>query len=294
MSDLKKVDSVDNKGKEVTVYLKKPNVKDYRESQAAYNKAFRTALENGAILKQKLNDYMREQGVWDDKKESKYRGILKQIGDNESALKSGGIPLQKAREIALQTRKLRAEFNELISERQQYENNSAEGQADNARFDAFVISCVVDQNGNRIWKSLEEYENSSNETWANRAASELASDLYGLDPDYYNNLFENQFLTKYKFANKDLRLINKDGHLIDASGKLINEDGRYVAYRENGEQYFVDFDGNEVDENGEKLIQFSPFLDDDGKPVLVEEDTEVELEESTAPKKGRKKKETPE
>ena len=41
-------------GNEVTVFVKKPTTKEYRESQAEYNRAFRAALESGAVLKKKL------------------------------------------------------------------------------------------------------------------------------------------------------------------------------------------------------------------------------------------------
>jgi hypothetical protein len=267
MEGLKKIESNDEAGNEKVVFIKKPGVKDYRDSQAAYNKTFRSALENGAILKQKLQNYMKEQGVWDDAKEKRYQTILDQIGAKELAIKAGGIPLKKAKEIALEMRRLRAEFSTLIAERQSYENNSAEGQADNARFDQLIINCVVNESGTRIWETMEDYEKDSSQPWANKAASELANDIYGLDPNYYDNLPENKFLVKYNFANKELRLVNKDGHLIDADGRLINEDGRYVAYK-GDKQYFVDVDGVEVDEKGEKIVEFSPFLDDDGKPLV--------------------------
>ena len=42
-------------GNEVTVFVKKPTTKEYRESQAEYNRAFRAALESGAVLNKKLN-----------------------------------------------------------------------------------------------------------------------------------------------------------------------------------------------------------------------------------------------
>jgi len=60
----------DADGNDVVVYVKKPTVKEYRDSQISYNKAFRAALDSGAVLKKKLNEYMRDQGLWDDEKET--------------------------------------------------------------------------------------------------------------------------------------------------------------------------------------------------------------------------------
>ena len=90
--------------------------------------------------------------------------------------------------------------------------------------------------------------------------------LYGLDPDYEKNLPENKFLVTYKFANEKLELVNKDGHLIDSEGNLIDEEGYYVKYVDE-KKVRVTKDGRELDENNNVKVEFSPFLDDDGKPV---------------------------
>ena len=37
----------DAEGNDVTVYIKKPTVSEYRDSQIGYNKAFRAALDSG-------------------------------------------------------------------------------------------------------------------------------------------------------------------------------------------------------------------------------------------------------
>ena len=60
----------DNDGNEVVVVVKRPTAQCYNKSQIAYNKAFRQALDSGALLRQKLTDYMKEQGIWTRKKKS--------------------------------------------------------------------------------------------------------------------------------------------------------------------------------------------------------------------------------
>jgi hypothetical protein len=99
------------------------------------------------------------------------------------------------------------------------------------------------------------------------AAQNLANMLYGLDNDYESNLPENKFLKKYKFVDEKLRLVDKKGRLIDNEGRLIDESGRYVD--ENGS--FVDKFGNKVDADGDYIVEQQPFLDDDGKPIIIEE-----------------------
>jgi len=285
------VEGLDSENNIVKVVVKQPTVKDYRDAQLAYNKAFREALESGAILRQKLNDYLEKQDIWDEHKQKQYDNLIEKIQAQEEVLKSGGIPLKQAKETAIQLRVLRAEFRVLIAEKQTYESNTAEGQADNIRFNFLVSRCVFKEDGiTRVWSSMDDYDKSGNEQWAINAASELAQIIYGLEADYDKNLVENKFLVNYKFARDDLRLVNKDGHLVDADGRLINEEGRFIAYREDGSLYFIDRDGNEVTPEGEKLVEFKPFLDDEGNPVLLDSNEETDTGEEKPKEKTRIKK----
>jgi hypothetical protein len=263
------VESVDKEGNKKVVAVANPTAKDRNEAQLHYLKAFRRALENGAILRQKLEDYLKDQKIWDEEKETRYSEIVKDIANGEKKLASGGIKLSEAKEIALNMKDCRNEFRVLVAERTSMDANTAEAQADNASFNYLVYSCTVDPNsGKRIFESLDDYEENADEPFAARAAGTLADKLYQLDPDYEKGLPENKFLVQYKFADEKLRLLNDKGELVDGEGRLLNADGRYV--NEDGE--LVDVDGHLVDEDGEFISNFSPFLDDGGKPVLLEED----------------------
>jgi len=79
-------------------------------------------------------------------------------------------------------------------------------------------------------------------------------------------------LKKYKFVDEQLRYVNKEGRLIDVDGRLVDDQGRYIDKSGN----FVDKYGNKVDSEGEYVAEFEPFLDDDGKPVVVDEETTEE------------------
>ncbi len=275
---------------DITVLVKKPNRKDLNESQIAYNKAWRKSLDDKAILRQKLNDYLTEQGVWSEDKQKQYEEFVKKINDRELVLKKGGIPLKKAKTIALELKRLRVSFRELISERSSYDNNTAEGAADNARFDYLVSVCVLDPSTNKpVFKDIDDYNERGSEGWAVKAAGELANFLYNLDPNYEQSLPENEFLSKFKFTDSKGRLVNKEGHLIaiDEEGveRLIDEESYYVAYDENGVQY-------KVNRSGEKIVEVvvSPFLDDDGNPITDEQPSEIEVSANAEETKKSKKK----
>ena len=261
-------------GADIKLIIKKPSPKNYRDSEMVYNKTVREALKNGALLRQKLNDYLIEQEIWNAAKENQYKTVLENISKHEEMLKTGGIKLSQAKEVAVALKGYREELRGLVQERQAHDTMTAEGQGDNARFNYLVAVSTFKEDGKTLaWSTIAEYDD-SREPYAVDAASALAKMIYELDPDYDNKLPENQFLKKFKFVNNELKLINKDGHLIDEEGRLINESGRFVAYREDGTQYFVNRNGEEVDEKGETLLKALPFLDDDGNPIIEESTTE--------------------
>ena len=292
-----KVESEDLKGNKKVVFFKLPDTQITKEGQLAYNKAFREALQSGAILRQRLSQVMTEQGLWDEQKEAEYIKVLEDISDLEKTLQKGGISLSDARHIAIEMRQKRAEFRALIAERSSMDNNTAEGQADNERFSHLVYRCLLDEKGKALFTSKEHYETFAAEPYVTAAASQLAEKLYGLDPNYESNLPENKFLTDYKLADESLRLVNKEGHLIviddEANERLIDESGRYVAYEDSGEKYFIDVDGERVSEDGEYEIEFSPFLDDSGNPIVLEKETEEPEEEEEKEEAVTKAKRTP-
>jgi hypothetical protein len=118
------------------------------------------------------------------------------------------------------------------------------------------------------FKNMEEYLNRATEQVSLLGAQNLANMLYGLDNDYETNLPENKFLKKYKFVDEKLRLVDKKGRLIDAEGRLVDDNGRFIDEQGN----FVDKFGNKVDEEGEYVVDTQPFLDDEGNPVILDED----------------------
>ncbi len=266
MSANKKIVKVEISGKEVELAVLRPNAKQRQEAQKVYNKAFRDAVESGAILRAKIENVMREQKLWDDAKDVELRKLQGEIGDKERKIRSGGIKLSEARDLAVQLRRERAELRGLNSERMSLDNNSAEAQADNAQFNFFVSTCTVSANdGKPYFKSYDDYMNREDDPVVAPAAGALARIIYNLEEDYEKKLPENQFLLKYQFCDEALHLINKEGKKVDVDGRLVDKDGRYI--NEAGE--YVDREGNKVDADGNYLVDEKPFLDDEGNPIVT-------------------------
>jgi hypothetical protein len=254
-----------------------PSLQDQREAQKVYNQAFTDAIKSKSVVRAKLDDLLEDQGLWNDDKQAKFTSLQKDLLEGEKRLAKGGFSLNEAKDLAIKMKNIRDEIRDLISVRTSLDNHSAEGQADNARFNYLVSVCVVyNDTMQPYFKDLEDYINRSSEKVAILGAQNLANMLYGLDNEYESNLPENKFLKKYKFIDDQLRLVDKKGRLIDADGRLINETGRLI--NENGE--FVDRFGNIVDKDGDYVVDTQPFLDDDGNPIILEEPQKNETSES--------------
>lgn len=256
-------------GNEKEFLVKSPTLENQREAQKVYNQAFTDAIKSKSVVRAKLDELLEDQGLWNDEKQAKFTLLQKELLEGEKKLAKGGFSLNEAKDLAIKMKKIRDDIRDLISVRTSLDNHSAEGQADNARFNYLVSVCVVYNDTKQpYFNSMEDYLNRSTESVALLAAQNLANMLYGLDNDYESNLPENKFLKKYKFVDEKLRLVDKKGRLIDGEGRLIDESGRYVD--DNGN--FVDKFGNRVDSEGDYIVDQQPFLDDDGKPIVFEEE----------------------
>jgi hypothetical protein len=279
--------TVDN-NKEITLAVRSPSLQDQREATKVYNQAFSEALKAKAVVRAKLDDLLVDQGLWDDSKQTRFNRLQSSILENERKLARGGISLNDAKAVAIEMKRLRAELRDLISVKTNLDTHTAEGQADNARFNYLVSACTVYNDSKKpYFNSYEEYLNKSGDTVSILAAQHLAGMLYGLDNDYEEKLPENKFLKQYKFVDDKLRFINKEGKLVDEEGRLLDENGRFI----NDKGEYVDKDGNLVTLDGEYVVEFKPFLDENGKPIIL--DTEVKTEKEKDDNQPKAPTETP-
>jgi hypothetical protein len=263
--------------KDVKFLIRSPSLQDQKEATKVYNQSFSESLKAKAVVRAKLDDLLVEQGLWDDQKQNKFSDLQSQILEGEKKLAKGGISLSQGKEEALKMRKLREDLRDLISVKTNLDTHTAEGQADNAKFNYLISVCTVYYDTKQpYFSSFEDYHNRSGDLVAILAAQNLAGMLYGLDSDYEEKLPENKFLKQYKFVDSKLRLINKDSKLVDKEGRLIDENGRFI----NEKAEFVDKNGNLVNSDGDYIVDFKPFLDDDGKPVILEEEKPTDVTEN--------------
>ncbi len=267
--DEKKIDYVED-GIDKWLYVIQPSTQHQTEASILASKTFARLINDKdkdgnptCILRSQLNEYMRVNGLWSDEQEESLQELVDNIRGNLRKLAKGNIKLLEAKELALDVRRDRITQTLMVSQQTELDGFTVEGQIENVRFDYLVSVCILDQNRNSLFDTIEEYTKSGDLDHIIEAATELSGLLYGLDPDWQRDLPENKFLMKYKFTNEDLHLVNKDNHLVDTDGNLVDKNGRIV----NNEGKWINKEGELVDEDGIIVEQFSPFLDDDGNAI---------------------------
>jgi hypothetical protein len=239
-------------------YVVKPiSRKAATEGQKIYTKAFKRAVEEGAILKKSLDDHMRRQGLWDDTKQEEYMSLIKKSQDIEYKIKSRFYKkASELRDKALELKRLRNSLSSLLSEKNSMDSVTAEGQAENERFNYFVSVCVYDFLTQKpVFSSQEDYVERGDTELAGKCASEFANYFYGLEENYEDSYAENRVL-------KRIGLIDDKGNLIDRQGRRVDTEGN-----------LLDENGARVDENGQRIdINNNPIISDDVLDSLEFED----------------------
>jgi len=257
--------------------VRTPNDRVIREADSIESVEFTKCVDNDVKTKVQMKDLLKAKGIWTDAKENKEKEIVKEINRIELSLYKGDgsgkkTTIKEGVDKALKIKDLRDEYMALIRERQSYEANTAESIASNARFDYFVASCVFNENGTRVYKSYDDYQEKSSDDVAFKAAEALAKLLYSIEEDFAKKLPENVWLSRFGLVDDKLRLIDKKGKfLVDRDGKRVNELGHYIDDQGNR----TDRDGNPLDADGNYTIE-ALYVDEDGNDVLpvVEEKKE--------------------
>lgn len=276
MAILKKVvNTKDKDGNDLVLAVIVPSAQVRQKAQRVRAAAWAEAVKDGAIMREVLEKYLREQKIWDDARQAEYDRLRKKLLDAKLTLSGGGIRLKDAYALAIEVRRTREEITELLSQRNRVDANTADAYADQKHFEYMVAACTVYNDSKKPYFTVNGFDpdlnayieqaNSQDENVAKPpydAATAFSDLLYPQDDTAEEN-FETAFLKNNGFVDEKGRLVNKKGQLVDEKGRLVNENGRFV--NEAGE--YVDSEGNRVDEKGDFVVEFKPFLDDDDNPI---------------------------
>ncbi len=251
----KQIDVEKEDGTVMKIEVKKPNAHLINKAQKIGAKVWTESVKDGLFTKVSLNDFMKENGIWDDHKEEEQNTITENIKllERQIALGVDGrkLKVSEGKRKAIEIRQLRIKLRQLISEKIALEANTAEGLADNAKFNFLVANCTYDAGGQKVYKSLDDYDENSDDEVAFAAAATLGQMMYNLDNSYEEELPENQFLKQFNLVDEDLSLVDKSGNRVDVDGTKVNDKGWLV--NDDGER--IDRDGNLLNDQGQIILQ---------------------------------------
>ena len=255
------------KSGDVELCVKKPSVEQNKELQNVYNKTYHDALKSKALLRAKIVDFAKTQDIWSDEKEAELKDLNRKVQTGLFKLAQGGkngFTKKEAIDLALDIRKTKNKITNLTAPLDSITSNSAESQADNARFNHMMILCTYfnagDNEGKQYFKDLEDMDEKlkNNDQATNEAYKYMVLLSFGIDKDAKSKQPENKFLIENGYLDSECRLIDKDGHLIDEDGNLIDDKGRRV----NEKDQLVDELDNVVDEKGNYIVDdYVPFVE---------------------------------
>jgi hypothetical protein len=285
----KKKDKRDFEVEGVKYSVVRPNIQVLTGANKIRRETFNQELESGSLLRDQLEEELRKRELWSDDREANYQRLRVEIVDREYKLAAGGIKLSEAKQLALEMKQKREEMVELLSSRTDLDSNTCEGRADAMRFNYLFANCLVySDSGEKYFKNgLNDYLLNQEDLVALVGASEffyLISETDQVD----DKLPENKFLKQFNFVNDKYQLVDKEGRLVDQEGKHIDENGNLIQWLNDKDFIYVDINGRQLDDDGNFKVEFSPFLDDDGNPVGLEENKTVKKttrRRKTSPKK---------
>jgi hypothetical protein len=251
-------------GEKVTIVLDVifPSGKVVQEAQRVYAAEWKEAAQDGAMLKDQLEDFLKENGIWSDAQDQKKMDLYKEILSMEGQLAKGKMTVTKGRELSIQIIRKRNELRELLERRAAYDTNTAEALAENARFN-FLVSCCVLKNtdGQRYFKDLDDYMERMGEPECFAAAAKFASMYYGnFDEDPDEKRPELKFLKRFNLINDKGQLLSgdKERKPVDFDGRPIDEENRYINSK--GERVTVD--GELIEEGSVEEAEFINDLEE--------------------------------
>lgn len=269
------VDTVDTDNKPLKLAVIRPANKVSTDANMAYNLKLASLMRSGSkntsqrlLLRTELERYLSETGIWTTNDVVEIEALALEIRAHELMLKKGGLKISEGRTIALQMAEKRQLIMEKHAKREQFDSATMESQAENFRFEFLVVRCLVfADTGVSFLKNHDEYVERQDEKAVMEGAGVLASMVYGLETNVYENMFEMKWLKDAGMIDKDGRYVRPDGATTDRYGRLVNKEGRYV----NDEGQMVDTFGRSVDEHGNLLVDVSkPFIDDkSGEEVII-------------------------
>jgi hypothetical protein len=265
----------EDNGKIVKLTLKNPSPEDVDEADKVYALKVASLIKQKGtkhlLLRQTLDEYLRDSGIWTDADETKLQSLQKELNDILNKIRKGGVKESEGRKLCIQCMDKRKEMVKVASKKQVFDNVTLESLAETEKIDYLVYSSILyAETGDKYWDSFEDMKNDKLSNVYNIGVQKVLSNIYGVDNEFEKRLPENRWLKKHGFVDEDLNYVDKKTH------ERVDRDGNLLKQVEKELKQQIDNLQGEIEEE-------VPFIDDDtNEPVVFNKEQEKEKEEVTA------------
>lgn len=188
----------------VKLYVKKPTIHQKKKADLVYAKAFREALEGGAILRESLEKHKASQDVDSVEKQKEMYDLLDQIQKDRLELEKEGLDPKEGEAIAHRILLNVAIFRLSRNKEINLDSKTAEAFADDEKFHYLVSVCTFKEDGNYYFSGLNEYFERSEDEITMTAATKFSHLFYGLEENEEENRPENKYLKKLELSKEEV------------------------------------------------------------------------------------------
>lgn len=264
--------TIKNGDKEVHLTVAKPTYDDIAEADNCYaikvGSLLKSATGRKLLLRDQLEDYLKESGVWTEEDDRRVGEIEDEIDARFVQLRRGGIKRSEGRRLAVEISQLRRESTEIRSKRRTFDEATVEHIAEQEKMDYLVYACTVDpETRERYWNSFDDMKHDKDGQVYAMALTRLYSVVYGIDEQFEKNLPENKWLLKHGLVDENLRFVDpKSGQFVDIDGNPVEDIEETIKRR------FDNLQG--------EIVEEQPFIDDEtNEPIIISSDDETDKKE---------------
>ncbi len=159
------------------IKLVRPTLGIASEGDLEYSKAYTKALQNGLIPKVVMDKLCIETGAWTAKDDEEVATVSKRLHEIMEIFATSGDNKDSAK---LEFYELRNRLTIITAKRQSSFTHTAESKGEEAKISSLACKCILNEDGSKIWKNLEEFYNETNLQFVSQAVQEFVAFTSGL------------------------------------------------------------------------------------------------------------------
>ena len=221
---------------DINLCVREPLEEDIEEANRVYaskvGQLMRLPKDKRPILREKVEEYLRDEGIWTDEDENRVLELSQEIDDLLKKLRKGGMKMSEGRQICVKILDKRREITDIQTKRRSFDEATLENMAESERIDYLVWACTLySDTGDPYWETLEDMKYDKQNDVYEQGVRYIYSTLFGIEEDFEQNLPESKWLKKYSFLDDNMRFVDRK------TGKYVDRDGNPIEDQPNEDQF---------------------------------------------------------